>query len=373
VTGVFGFDVPLFLAVGWVVVHSLWQGVLIAMITAGVLGLMRHRSAAARYLVACLGLAAILLLPVATVVWTMISGRQTVTADLVLLLGYLVGATSLGTVAQAVVPLVGVTWLVGASFSLLRATLQWRRARLLVRRGVSRASADIEDALRDLCTRMAVSRPVRVLRSTVATVPMVIGWLRPVILIPVQAATGLTLEQLRAIMAHELAHVARRDYLVNLMQVVIESLMFYHPAVWWLSRRIREEREYACDDLAVAVDRNAVGYARALATLEDTRVSDYRLATLATGGSLLGRIARLVEGTPVRSTLGRALPPLLIMLALALAFLTAEFVPSPRIDALSAQQLRPRSRRSLAPGETLPEGSQPRRRQPAPAPRTATP
>ena len=109
------------------------------------------------------------------------------------------------------------------------------------------------------------------LESTLVEVPMVIGWLRPVILLPVAATTGLSSEQLEAILAHELAHVARRDYLVNLLQSVVETLLFYHPAVWWVSNQIRVEREHCCDDIAVAVSGNVLVYARALTELEELR------------------------------------------------------------------------------------------------------
>ena len=98
-----------------------------------------------------------------------------------------------------------------------------------------------------------------------------IGWLRPVVLWPPALLAGLSVEQFESLLAHELAHVRRHDYLVNLVQTAIETLLFYHPAVWWLSRRIRHERECCCDDLAVAACGNRLSYARALAALEELR------------------------------------------------------------------------------------------------------
>src|SRR5438034_11106483 len=105
------------------------------------------------------------------------------------------------------------------------------------------------EALERLAARLRVSRPVRVLESAIVQVPAVLGWVRPVILLPASALTGLTPLQLDALLAHELAHVRRYDYLVNLIQSVIETLLFYHPAVWWISGRMRQEREHCCDDL----------------------------------------------------------------------------------------------------------------------------
>jgi HEAT repeat protein len=127
---------------------------------------------------------------------------------------------------------------------------------------------------------------------------MVVGWLRPVILLPASALTGLTPQQLEAIIAHELAHIRRHDYLINLLQAVIETLLFYHPAVWWVSRQIRQEREHCCDDLAVAVCGDSLTYARALLEMEQLRAAGPQLAMAVNGGSLMNRIQRLVGAQP---------------------------------------------------------------------------
>jgi len=132
------------------------------------------------------------------------------------------------------------------------------------------------------------------LASALIAVPAVIGWWRPVILIPVSVLNGggLTPLQLDALLAHELAHVRRHDYFVNLLQLVIEVLLFYHPAVWWVSARVRQEREHCCDDLAVAACGDARLYATALLTMEQLRLAA-PLAVAASGGSLIGRVRRL--------------------------------------------------------------------------------
>ncbi|MFT5324030.1 MAG: beta-lactamase regulating signal transducer with metallopeptidase domain, partial [Planctomycetaceae bacterium] len=107
-----------------------------------------------------------------------------------------------------------------------------------------------------LARRLSVSRPVRLAQSALVEVPTVIGVLRPLILLPATAMTGLSTEQLDAILAHEIAHIRRHDYFINLIQTVIETLLFYHPAVWWLSGRILQERENCCDDIASNVCEN---------------------------------------------------------------------------------------------------------------------
>jgi beta-lactamase regulating signal transducer with metallopeptidase domain len=145
---------------------------------------------------------------------------------------------------------------------------------------------------------MRIWLPVRLCESALVEVPTVIGWLRPVVLLPVSTLAGLSPAQLEALLAHELAHVRRFDYLVNLVQTFGETLLFYHPAVWWVSRRMRVEREHCCDDAAVVACGDAVGYARALAALEGLRAIAPTLAVAAGGGSLWPRIARLVGGPP---------------------------------------------------------------------------
>jgi len=136
---------------------------------------------------------------------------------------------------------------------------------------------------------------VRVLSTAMAEVPTTLGWLRPVVLLPVSALTALTPEQIELLIAHELAHVRRHDYLVNLIQTAVETVLFYHPAVWWVSGRIRTERESCCDDLAVAACGNVERYVEALAALEGLRVGRLGVVLAADGGSLLHRIRRLVN------------------------------------------------------------------------------
>jgi uncharacterized protein (TIGR03435 family) len=131
---------------------------------------------------------------------------------------------------------------------------------------------------------------------------VVVGWLRPVVLLPIAAVAGLTPEQVHAILAHELAHVRRHDAFVNFGQTVAETLLFYHPAVWWISARIRVEREHCCDDVALAATGDAFAYASALAELESRRSIEPTFALAATGGPLLRRVARLLSPPPARSS-----------------------------------------------------------------------
>ena len=182
----------------------------------------------------------------------------------------------------------------------IRLLAGWKSAGRLAVLGTSPARPEIAALAERLCRRLAISAPVRILESAALQVPAAIGVLRPVVLLPVSSLTGLPVEQIEALLAHELAHIGRHDYLVNLIQSAAETLLFYHPAVWWVSGRIRIERENCCDDLAVAATGDAMVYARALVDLEERRVfgSSRTLALAADGGQLFGRIARLFPETP---------------------------------------------------------------------------
>ncbi len=194
----------------------------------------------------------------------------------------------------AALPWLVIAWLIGVFGLSIRLAIGWHGIHRLRRAASLTADGPWRSVLSRLCERLHIRSTVRLLESSLVDVPTMIGWLRPVILWPPALLAGLSVEQFEALLAHELAHVRRHDYLVNLVQTAIETLLFYHPAVWWLSRRIRHERECCCDDLAVATCGNRLSYARALATLEELRPPARQLALAADGGCLLARIRRIL-------------------------------------------------------------------------------
>jgi beta-lactamase regulating signal transducer with metallopeptidase domain len=190
-------------------------------------------------------------------------------------------------------------WLLGVCLLSMRLLVGWIAIERLKRVGVEPAREEFQVMQDQLAHRLRISRPVRLVESALAEVPTLIGWLKPVVLLPVRACTGLSTEQIETILAHELAHVQRWDYLMNVIQVLIETLLFYHPVVWWLSGTIRKEREQCCDDVVVALCGDRFLYARALTAMEELRGRSPQLAMAAgTKGSLLRmRILRLL-GVP---------------------------------------------------------------------------
>jgi beta-lactamase regulating signal transducer with metallopeptidase domain len=221
------------------------------------------------------------------------------------------------------------TWIVaGWSFGVvlcsLRPLLGWVTLFRLKKIGVAPVSAEIEVAFRRLARQLGLHRAVAVFQSSVTQLPVVVGYFKPVVLLPMSLMTNLPPSQLEAILAHELAHVRRHDFLVNLLQTLIETLFFYHPAVWWLSYRLRIERELCCDDLAVNVLGNPVEYGRALVAVEELRGRSPILALGAHDGLLLTRIRRIVGATPDRGvTYWRDRWPLIWLTAASLALAIA--------------------------------------------------
>ena len=306
---------PLTQQIGWAVLHSLWQGALIGVAFRLSLFALRRRSANARYLAGCLSLALLLAAPVATVLvqaWpSPATGQGAFVAAgppegglatfKALGLGGANAAPGPGWLSQwgadflgRLAPLLAMVWVLGVSFSTVRLTQGCWRVRSVRTKDNEPVDAAWMETLNDLRCRLGVSRPVRLLKSALVEVPTVIGWFRPVILLPAASLIGLTPGQLEAILAHELAHVRRLDYVVNAFQCLVETLMFYHPVAWWISRCIREERENCCDDMVILVCGDRLAYARALATLEGFRAGLPEWAFAASGGSLLNRIRRLL-------------------------------------------------------------------------------
>jgi beta-lactamase regulating signal transducer with metallopeptidase domain len=286
---------PVARALGSALIGFLWQGVAVALAVGAILACMGRRPSRERYAVACLGLLVMALLPVGSF-WSALRGAASGASPAPAEGNVAVtGTPGAATWLEALHPWLLSAWLCGVLLFSLRTVLAWRRALALTREGTREPEGSVALALVRMMERTRVSRPVRLLESVAVEVPTVVGLWRPLILVPASSLAGLSVSQLEAILAHELAHIRRHDYLVNLLQALVETGLFYHPAVWWLSARIREEREHCADDVAVESCGDALMYSRALWTLEQLRAPAPVPALAANGGSLLLRIRRLVD------------------------------------------------------------------------------
>ena len=291
---------------GWTLMHFLWQGAAVAAFLAAILAFVRR--ADKRYALSVAALALMIAAPVATFTlrWNSApvqssAATQAQSAPALAVSashGIATGFRSLAAAQPQTAPPEVLFWFVqlwcaGVVLLSLRTAGGFVFVEHLRRREVR----DVTEALRQRCLalqrRLGVDRAIRYGECLRLDAPAVIGWFRPVVLLPAMALTGLSEEQLEIVIAHELAHIRRFDSFVNLFQVAAETVLFYHPAIWWVNRKIRAERENCCDDLAVTTCGNAVEYARALATMEEWRVTPM-LAMGANRGSLTARVARLL-------------------------------------------------------------------------------
>ncbi|MCG2585406.1 M56 family metallopeptidase [Massilia sp. TS11] len=319
-------------SLAWALLDFVWQGLLIGWITALLLGALRGARPQTRYLLACLALGACVALPLAGLL-TRLADSAAAPASL-LPLPLLaaedaagsgadsgVAAATLGQLAgwraalQPRLPLVVLLWSAGAGLLGLRllSGLAWVRRQ---RHTPAAPTPPLWQARLDaLAARMGLRRPVRLVLSDALSGPVTAGCLKPLVLVPVALLSGMPAPLLEALLAHELAHVRRHDYLVNLLQSAIEVLLFYHPTVWWLSHRIRVEREQIADDLAASMLGEPRRLALALSELDLFQFSTSQLAPAAHGGKLMSRITRLVRPTQEPLNWKLALPILGLSLA----------------------------------------------------------
>jgi uncharacterized protein (TIGR03435 family) len=298
---------------GWALVHFVWQGTVVTVAAATVLHLCRRQSASVRYAIACSAMAAMLLGVITTAAFidapltgsvkeTGVSVRlgRDGSRDVFLPIQIDNTSSSAGAVSnvqrvEKLLPWIVSAWLFGVTLLLGRAGAAWWRVRRLHQLALAAMRSSWQTAGNRIAARLGLPRVIRIVELSHVDVPLVVGCLRPIVVLPIAAMSQLNPAHVEAILAHELAHVRRHDYVVNLMQTLAETLLFYHPAVWWLSARIRDEREHCCDDVAVAVCGDRVGYATALAELEAWRSGEPSLAAAATGGSLLHRVRRILR------------------------------------------------------------------------------
>ncbi|AMJ66823.1 M56 family metallopeptidase [Hymenobacter sp. PAMC 26628] len=361
-------------ALGWTLLHSLWQGALAAAVVAVALLVLRRRAAAVRYRVAAGALGALVLLSLGTFgyyygapetlavpTYGAVELAQTTAAPAAAV------ATNFAFSETAAIAAPRPSWLATArqhfdqnlpwlvlawGLGLLVMSLRLLGGLLYVQRLRRHRTRPLPAAwqarLGALVARAGLRRPVGLLESGLVAAPLVVGHLRPLVLLPLGAVAGLPVACVEAILAHELAHVLRRDYLVNLLQTVAETVFFYHPAVWYLGQCLRDERENCCDDLATElVGGDPLRLARALTALAEwsqtaVLVPVPRLALAATGGrgSLLSRVRRLVQGPPARPTRGESLAAVALLLGGLGLLGTGVALAAPAAPAPASQRLR---------------------------------
>jgi beta-lactamase regulating signal transducer with metallopeptidase domain len=314
-------------ALGWTLVHFLWQGAALGVAYAAIDRMTRRTSSSLRYFVA---LGALALMPLAVIATfanemrtsslaTTMTQRETavsrfhlnetatpVVQDLPLAAS---PATNhrrawLADHLEPALPWIDGAWMIGVSLLALRAMGGWCQLQRLRKRARWTIPAEVADQFHRISERMRLAGQISLRISDEVISPLAMGAWRATVILPVSAVLRMPPSELEAVLAHELAHIRRFDYLCNLFQTAVESVLFFHPAVWWLSRTVRERREVCCDEVAVSVCADPVVYAQALLRLEEEKTEQLRLAVALKGpkGSLLRRVKLVLgDGTTAES------------------------------------------------------------------------
>ena len=284
----------------WTLVHSLWQGLLFAMITGVVMVLTKRASAAVRYNILCVLFFLFLGVCAATFLyeWTL-AERETIKDAHFAVTG--AGGVVAGWIgalgrycSDHAVPIVW-GWLFIVAIKFLRMLGGFLYSQRVRHYGIRTAPEGWQERINDLCQQMGIRRAVKLVESQIVKMPLVIGHWRPMIFIPLGLITGLPKEEIEAVLLHELAHIRRHDYIVNFLQTVAVNLLFFNPGVLWISSLLKEERENCCDDIAIARTSDRTAFLRALISFKEhnLRMSGLALAFPAGKNQLMRRAMRI--------------------------------------------------------------------------------
>ncbi|GGC69264.1 M56 family metallopeptidase [Undibacterium terreum] len=317
-------------AIAHVLLHSLWQLALLAFLAALSFSLLGKSSARIRHAVGMAWMMAMLAAPLLTFIlfWQAFPLFPAGEPGIAIVTGIDHGSISNPPWADWILVFVSGLWLAGVACMLALQLGGWRLINSMEQQAYLDLPAEWLHRSQALRTALGITRTVAIRVASHVASPFTAHLWRPVIWLPASLLTHLPPEQLEALLAHELAHIRRLDWLWNGLQCAVESLLFFHPAMWWLSKRIRQEREHACDDLAVEVCGDAIVLAEALTALTTQRHRPSlppRFALAAKGGSLMKRITHLLSSSPAPQNW--RVPVALLLLLCSGTLLATQIVP----------------------------------------------
>ncbi len=330
-------------ALGWTVMHSIWQGFLIAIIMAFAFQVLRKKSAKVRYEIATISLFMVLVSAVSTFIWYFGSAGEIIEQQMTLSGQTVVGeqlsdTTILQSFRESCIayfnnhlPMIVLIWMVGAGFFILRLFGGLIYIQRLKHQKITLLSPYWQSKVQSIAAKIPNKKVVQIFESASVKVPMVIGHLKPYILLPIGAINQLDEKEVEAIIAHELGHVFRNDFLLNIVLSFIEVFFYYHPAVWWISGNIRLERENCCDDIAIKICGDSLIYAKALVRLQEinTYAPTFAMPFSGQKNQLLNRIKRILNQPQSRSNIVERMAATCFLL-LAIVFMS---VSPNRMDA----------------------------------------
>jgi len=305
------FSSPILTSLALTLLHFLWQGLLVAIVLKSALLIFNSNKPQLRYALSALAMLVNLLLPIITFIiiyQTEVTSVNTLASSLALneFIQELKQPDALFTYRELtetlplLLPYLSVLWLATITLLASKLLIEISTVSKLPKQGTVAPNDELKSRFDKLVKQISLNVTPRLLISLKVEVPMAIGWLKPVVLLPATMITGLNNAQLEMLILHELAHIRRHDYLVNFLQTLVEILLFFHPAVLWVSKQMRNEREYCSDDIAVQHCGNAIAYAHTLADTASlcTKTHNHtipNMAMAASGGDLKQRVIRLVD------------------------------------------------------------------------------
>ncbi len=330
------FNSPFLYSLSLTLVHFLWQGLLVAFILKSLLFIIDKNKSKLRYTLATLAMLSNALLAMLT--FTMVypdtnAGINSYLSPIPLtsLVNELTQQNALLTYQELLpsilaysLPYISLLWLATIVILASKLLIEIRNVNNLPMHSSISPSSALSARFDELAKQIKLAKTPKLLISLKAEVPMAIGWLKPVVLLPATMVTGLNSAQLEMLILHELAHIRRHDYLVNFLQTLIELLFFFHPGVHWIGKQMRNEREYCSDDIAVQHCGDAIAYAHTLTDTASLCAKNHfhtipTMAMAASGGDLKERVLRLVDHhcAPTNNT-SKWLAAVSLLLALAL-------------------------------------------------------
>ena len=357
-------------ALGWTVLHSLWQAMAIALVMVISFTLMPKQKANLRYAMANTALILVLLCSVVTFLLMYQSGGHSTSGDVII---FTHGSTLLEINTHhhnshwsiyfidyfnEHLPMVVSIWILGIAFFTLRLLGGLAYIQHLKHNHNTPLPSFWQRRLITLSGNIHLRKTIQLVESSIIKVPMVVGYFKPMILMPIGAVNALSTEEVEAILAHELAHISRNDYLLNIFQSIIEILFYFNPAVWWISANIRTERENCCDDIAIKMCGNPLTYAKALVNLQEMYHTAPRMAMSFSGrkNQLLNRVKRILNQPQNRSNIMEKCMAttfmLLVIIALSIRANTPENVSNTWIESI---ETAPEIAYQFLPHDTIPK------------------
>jgi len=321
-------------AIGWTIVHSLWQAAFVALIMSAYLNLYQKEKSIVRYRIALSSLYIMLGLSIITFCTYYFNAdmhspqitRSSVAINISAMSGFhYIQNCTLGLVHHF--DFITTMWITGMVVFALKFVGGYALIKRYEFSGQEIYDSKVHIILNDLLNKMNLKKPIRILESAKVHTPMMLGHLKPVILLPIGIVNQLQLNEVEAILAHELSHISRSDFLQNIMQSFIEIIYYYHPAVWWISANVRAERENCCDEEAVRICGSAINYAKALVKIEEIQyqvIPALAVPFARDKHSLLYRVSRVLNQPQNRSQIKEKLMATIMLFSVCTLFGTPD-------------------------------------------------